>query len=81
LLLVALIYPVVSLPEKRKRMLAIMFLVGSSVFPLGVLAEIYVRGRSAQALAAAGAMLVILAFAGMLCGLLQGTTPGADLSP
>jgi len=81
LLVLALIYPLVALPEKRKRMLAIMFLAGNCVFPLGVLAEIYVRGRSAQALAAAGAMLVIVAFAGMLWGLLQGTAAGADVSP
>jgi hypothetical protein len=79
LLILALIYPLVSLPEKRKRMLAIMFLAGNCVFPLGVLAEIYVRGRSAQVLAAAGAMLVIFAFAGLLWGLLQGSWRRASL--
>lgn len=80
LLLVALVYPLISLPEKRKRILAIMFFAGSCAFPLGVLAEIFVRGRSAQALAAAGAMLVILAFAGLLWGLLRGTAARVELS-
>src|SRR5205807_10329293 len=47
----------------------------SDLFPLGVVAEIYVRGRSAQAIAAAGAMLVILAFAGLIWGLLRGSGP------
>lgn len=70
LLLFALLYPLVSLPEKRKHALAVMFVVGNFAFPAGVLAEIYVRGWRAQALAAAGALLIIVAFAGMLWGLL-----------
>ena len=70
LLLITLVYPLIALPEPRKRMLAILFLIGNCAFPLGVLAEIYVRNRSAQALAAAGALLVIAAFAGLLWGLL-----------
>jgi hypothetical protein len=77
LLLVALVYPLICLPDKRKRILAIMFLVGICVFPLGVLAEIYVRGRSAQVVAAVGAMLVILGFAGMVWGLLRGSVSRA----
>jgi hypothetical protein len=80
LLLVALVYPLICLTEKCKRILAIVLITGICVFPLGVLAEIYVQGRSAQALAAAGAMLVILAFAGMVWGLLRGTAARADLS-
>jgi hypothetical protein len=73
LLLVALVYPLISLPEKRKRTLGLMLVAGNCMFPLGVLAEIYVQGRTAQALAATGAALIIVAFAGMLWGLLQGT--------
>jgi hypothetical protein len=72
LLLAALVYPLIRLPEKLKRTLAIVLLTGICVFPLGVLAEIYVRGRSAKAVAAVGAMLVILAFAAMVWGLLRG---------
>lgn len=75
LLLAALVYPLIGLPENLKRALAIVFLTGICVFPLGVLAEIYVRGRSTQAVAAAGALLVIVAFAGMVWGLLRGTAP------
>src|SRR5713226_3738246 len=77
LLLVALVYPLICLPEKRKRTLAIVLLTGICLFPLGVLAEIYVRGRSAQAVAAVGAMLVVLAFAGMVWGLLRGSAARA----
>jgi len=72
LLLIALLYPLIALPEKRKRTLAILLLTGICLFPLGVLAEIYVQGRSAQAAAAAGALLVILTFGGMVWGLLRG---------
>jgi|SRR5713101_1030036 hypothetical protein len=77
LLLVALVYPLISLPEKRKRTLAIVLITGVCVFPLGVLAEIYVQGRSAQVVAAVGALLVILAFAGMVWGLLRGSATRA----
>ena len=74
LLLVALVYPLIGLPEKRKRTLAIVLLTGICVFPLGVLAEIYMRGRSAEVVAAVGALFVILAFACMVWGLLRGST-------
>jgi hypothetical protein len=77
LLLMALVYPLIDLPEKRKRTLGITLLTGICVFPLGVVAEIYVQGRSAQAVAAAGALLVILPFAGMVWGLLRGSATGA----
>jgi hypothetical protein len=77
LLLVALVYPIIRLPEKRKRTLAIMLIAGICVFPLGVLAEIYVRGRSAQAVAAIGALLVILGFGGLVWGLLRGSAARA----
>jgi len=80
LLLAALVYPLIGLPEKRKRTLAIVFLTGICVFPLGVLAEIYVQGRSAQAVAAVGAMLVILGFAGIVWGLLRGSASRAKAS-
>jgi hypothetical protein len=80
LLLVALVSPLISVPEKRKRILVIMFLAGNCAFPLGVLAEIYVQGRTPQALAAVGAVLIIVAFAGMLWGLLRGTAVRAKPS-
>ncbi|HYL12231.1 MAG TPA: hypothetical protein VEV41_04315 [Terriglobales bacterium] len=79
LLLVALVYPLVSLPEKRKQTLAIVLITGICVFPLGVLAEINMRGRSAQAVAAVGALLVILSFGGIVWGLLRGSAARARL--
>lgn len=72
LLLVALVYPLIGLPERGKRALATAFLMGICLFPLGVWAEIYVRGGSAQAVAVAGALLVVGAFAGMVWGLVRG---------
>jgi hypothetical protein len=80
LLLVALVSPLIALSEKRKRTLAIMFLAGNCAFPLGVLAEIYVHGRLAQALAAVGAILIIVAFAGVLWGLLRDKAVPAEHS-
>jgi hypothetical protein len=71
LLLVALVYPLIGLPEKRKQILSVVLVTGMCLFPLGVAAEIYVRGRSAQAVAAIGALLVILAFAGLVWGLVR----------
>ena len=73
LLLVALIQPLVRLSEARKRALAATFVVGSCIFPIGVLAEISVKGWPPQAVAAFGAVLVMLSFAGLLYGLLLGT--------
>ena len=71
LLLLGLVYPLCSVSEQRKRVLGMTFLIGNCLFPLGVFAEIYIQGRSAQALAAIGALLVIASFAGMLWGLLN----------
>lgn len=81
LLLIAFIYPQISLPEKPKRVLAVMFLTGNCAFPLGVLAEIYVQGRPAQALAAIGAVLIVTSFAGMLWGLIRCTAGPIRRSP
>lgn len=69
LLLIAILYPLIALPEKRRRMVAIAMVVGIFVFPLGVLSEIYLRGPLGPAVAAIGAMLVILSFAGLVWGL------------
>src|SRR5712692_3871612 len=80
LLLVVLVYPLICLPENGKRALAIAFLAGTCLFPLGVWAEIYVRGRLAQAVAAVGALLVILAFACMVWGLVRGAAAQAKSS-
>ncbi len=80
LLLVAIVYPLICLPEKGKRILTMVFLAGVCMFPLGVWAEIYVRGRLAQAVAGAGALLIVGAFAGMVWGLLRGSAAQAKSS-
>jgi hypothetical protein len=73
-LLIALVYPLVLLPEKRKRLLGWMMVAGNCIFPFGVLGEIFVPGWIPQAVAAAGALMVIVSFALMFYGLLRGTT-------
>lgn len=75
LLLIAILYPVISLGEKLKRALALMLLAGNVVFPAGVLSEIYIPGWTGQAVAAAGALLLIAAFAGIVWGLLRRELP------
>jgi hypothetical protein len=72
LLLGALLCPLIAASEARKRALAVLFAVGACVFPAGVLAEVFWPGRTPQAMAAAGALLVIFSFAGMTLGLLSG---------
>jgi hypothetical protein len=74
LLLVGLVQPLVALPDKRKRALAAMFIVGSCIFPIAVLAETSIKGRVPQIFAAFGALLVIVSFAGFVYGLLLGTS-------
>jgi hypothetical protein len=73
-LLIALVYPVISLPEKRKRAIGLLLVAGNCIFPLGVLGEIFVPGWIPQAVAAAGALMVIVSFALMFYGLLRGAT-------
>lgn len=75
LLLVAILYPLIAIPEKRKRQLTTTLAAGICLFPLGVLSEIYLRAQTGQALAAIGAILVILSFAGLAWGLLRSSAP------
>jgi hypothetical protein len=80
ILLIVLVYPLISLPENRKRSLGWMLVAGNCVFPLGVLGEIYIPGRFPQAVAAAGALLVVTSFAALLYGLLSGTGKSSTFS-
>jgi len=79
MLLVALLFPLITIPEGKKRMLTVLFVVGNVFFPVGVVAEIYVEGYPAETLAAVGALLIIIAFAGFLWGLVRGSDPPAPV--
>jgi FtsH-binding integral membrane protein len=59
----------VAFDERKRVYLALAFLVGSVVFPLGVILQTLTRGPVASALAVSGAALVIIALAGIAVGL------------
>ena len=69
LLLIGLMYPLIAISERAMRWLAVLFVAGSCLFPLGVVGEIYIDGLAPQAVAALGALLVLISFSVVLWGL------------
>ena len=63
LIVFGVVFDRVSFPESRRMPLALMLVVGSVTFPLGVLLQTLDRGFLPQAVAAFGAGLVIIALA------------------
>ena len=61
----------VSFSEQVKMLLATTLVLGSFLFPLGVLLETVNRGSVPRALAVAGSALVIVSLAGMMLGLVR----------
>ena len=68
LILVGMAYDFVALRESTRLFLAWSLLLGSLLFPLGVLLETFDHGTGPRAWTAAGSVLVILALAGMTVG-------------
>jgi hypothetical protein len=64
----------VSSSEQVKMLLATALVVGSFLFPLGVLLETLDHGSLPRALAVAGSALVIVSLAGVTLGLLRAET-------
>ena len=60
--------------EQRKTLLAAALVLGSFLFPLGVLLETLNHGSVPRALAVAGSALVIVSLGGMTLGFARGTT-------
>jgi len=60
-----------GVPEKIKQMLAWALLIGSTLFPLGVLMQTWSHGPLPRAIAILGSGLVITALAGMVLGLIR----------
>ena len=71
LIVLAIGFDHVSLPEKIKQLFAWALLLGSALFPLGVLMQTWSHGPAPRALAILGSGLVIIALAGMVLGLMR----------
>ncbi len=69
LIVLAIGFDHVGLPEKIKLLLAWTLLIGSALFPLGVLMQTWSHGPLPRAIAILGSGLVIIALAGMVLGL------------
>ena len=61
----------VGLAEKWKRLLAWALLLGSALFPLGVLMQTWMQGPLPKAVAVAGSVMVIAALAAAILGVLR----------
>jgi hypothetical protein len=71
LIILAIGYDHVSLPEKIKLMLASALFLGSALFPLGVLMQTWSHGALPRSVAILGSALVIAALFGVIIGFLR----------
>ncbi len=65
-ILLGLILPLVQWNRKTRQVLALLFLAGGVIFPLGVFAQVVTDSVVPQAVAALGAALAIVSVAGVL---------------
>jgi hypothetical protein len=68
LIVLGIAFDRVALTERMKLLLAASLLLGSLLFPLGVLLQTFSHGVAPQAVAVAGSALVIVSLAGMTIG-------------
>ena len=71
LIVLAIGFDHVGLPEKIKLLLAWALLIGSTLFQLGVLMQTWTHGPLPRAIAILGSGLVIAALAGMVLGVMR----------
>jgi dipeptide/tripeptide permease len=71
LIVLAIASDQISIAEKRKFLLALGLLLGSVLFPFGVLMQTWSHGTLPRALAIVGSALVIASLAGMVLGFLR----------
>ncbi len=71
LIVLAIGFDHVGLPEKIKLQLAWALFLGSALFPLGVLMQTWSHGPLPRAVAVLGSGLVTVALAGMVLGLMR----------
>ena len=74
LIVLAIAFDHVGLPEKFKSLLAWALLVGAALFPLGVLMQTWSHGALPRAVAILGSALVIAALTGVVFGLIRKQT-------
>lgn len=61
----------VGFDERRRFALALTLLIGSAIFPVGVLLQTQIRGAAPQAVAILGAIMVTIALAGIALGFVR----------
>lgn len=71
LIALGMFYERVAFPEKLRVLLAFGLLLGSALFPLGVLLQAWPVGMAGKVLSVTGSALVIISFAGITLGLLK----------
>jgi hypothetical protein len=71
LIVLAIAFDHVALPEKLKLLLAWALLLGAAFFPLGVLMQTWSHGALPRAVAIVGSTLVIAALTGVVFGLMR----------
>jgi hypothetical protein len=71
LIVLAIGFDHVGVPEKIKQLLAWALLIGSALFPLGVLMQTWSHGPLPRAIAILGSGLLITALAGVVLGLMR----------
>jgi hypothetical protein len=71
LMVLAIAFDRVALPEKLKQLLAWALLIGATLFPLGVLMQTWSHGALPRAVAILGSALVIAALTGVVFGLMR----------
>lgn len=76
LILFGLVFDHVAFDERQRFYLAVLFVLGSVIFPLGVILQKLDRGFVPQALAVMGSGFVIVALAGVALGLARRRNSG-----
>jgi hypothetical protein len=71
MIVLAIAFDHVALPEKLKLLLAWALLLGAAFFPLGVLMQTWSHGALPRAVAIVGSTLVIAALTGVVFGLMR----------
>lgn len=71
LIVFGVVFDHIAFDERKRFYLAVLLVLGSAIFPLGVILQTIDQGLIPQAIAVTGAGLVILALAGVAWGFLR----------
>jgi dipeptide/tripeptide permease len=75
LIILGVVFDRVAFDERARLYLAAALVVGSAIFPLGVILQTVLAGPAAEALAAIGGVMVTAALAAVALGFARGTRP------